>query len=86
MSFNLLTIERDHLQVSFSLYEHVNLESLFWVHKNTLSKGNNNNNISVRSPLLAEAEKSQTQQKREKNHTLQKNLLFTLWRLITSKL
>lgn len=74
MSFNLLTIERDHLQVSFSLYEH---ESLFQVQKNTLSKGNNNN-ISVRSPLLAEAEKSHTQQKWEKNHTLQKNLLFTL--------
>ena len=65
MSFNLLTIERDHLQVSFSLYERVNLESLFRVYKNTLSKGNNNN-ISVRSPLLAETEKSQTQQKREK--------------------
>ena len=43
---------------------------LFRVHKNTLSKVNYN--ITVMSPLLAEAENSHVQQKRTKNHTFQK--------------
>lgn len=43
---------------------------LFRVHKNTLSKVNYD--ITVMSPLLAEAENSLVQQKRTKNHTFQK--------------
>lgn len=46
------------------------LKPLFRVLKNTLSKVNYN--ITVMSPLLAEAENSHVQQKRTKNHSFQK--------------